>query len=206
MNPLIVVDFNGALLKSRPFDEAHKSWFKLFSILLEDDSVNAWSFKENYFEGVHRCMERYLGGNDKEAQILFARQTYAMCLVAETRQEDLVKEFADYLRTLNERYNLVLLTSAPQEAILPMLRKLECIDLFEIIYPSASKNHPDKISLFNEFMLKYEKPLFYIGLGDKDLGELKEIGIKTISVNWAKKGVFKGDYDIDDVSELNGLL
>jgi hypothetical protein len=47
MNPLIIIDFNGALLRPRPFDEAHKTWFKLFSVLLEDDSVNEWAFKEN---------------------------------------------------------------------------------------------------------------------------------------------------------------
>ena len=206
MDPLVVVDFNGALFRSRPFDEAHKSWFKLFSVLLEDNSVNDWAFSDNYFEGVHRCMEKYMGSKDKETQTLFARQLYAMCLVAETREEDLVKEFADYLRTLRERYNLVLLTSAPEEAVLPMLKKVNCIDIFDIIYPSSSKDHPDKLSLFNAFISRYEKPLFYIGKGDSDLGALKDLDIKTICVNWVTKGKFSGTYNIDTVDELKDIF
>ncbi|MGV8172024.1 MAG: HAD family hydrolase [Candidatus Woesearchaeota archaeon] len=206
MNPFLIIDFNGALFKSRPFDEAHKRWFKLFSILLEDDSVLDWTFKENYFEGVHLCMKRYLGEADKETQTLFARQVYAMALIAETHQEDLVTEFAEYLTTIKERYTLVLLTSVPEEAALPMLRKTGCSGLFDIIYSTQSKNHPDKISLLSEFITKYGLPLFYIGLGDKDLGILKEMNIKTISVNWIEKGHFNGDYIIDSVDELRKIL
>ena len=40
MKPIIAVDFDGALLKSRPFDKAHKRWFYVMSVMLKDDSVN----------------------------------------------------------------------------------------------------------------------------------------------------------------------
>jgi hypothetical protein len=36
VNPIVAIDFNGAILKPRPFDEAHKKWFRLFSLLLGD--------------------------------------------------------------------------------------------------------------------------------------------------------------------------
>lgn len=206
MNPILIIDFNGALLKSRPFAEAHKAWFKLFSTLLEDDSILDWAFKENYFEGVNLCMKKYLGSDDKEAQTLFARQTYAMTLVAEVRQDDLIAEFAEYLHTIADRYTLVLLTSAPEEAVLPLLRKVGCPNLFDIIYSSHSKNYPDKTSLIGEFITKYDTPLFYIGKGDKDLGFFKELNISTISVNWVEIGRFKGDHDVHSVEELKHIL
>lgn len=31
VDKIIAVDFNGALLQSRPFDEAHKKWFYVMS-------------------------------------------------------------------------------------------------------------------------------------------------------------------------------
>jgi FMN phosphatase YigB (HAD superfamily) len=206
MNPIIAIDFDGALFRSRPFDEAHKRWFRLFSILLDDDSINDWAFKENYFEGVHLCMKKYLGDTDNESQTFFSRQIYAMMLVAETVSSDMVKEFAEYLRSIKGRYSLALITSAPKSAALPMLHKTHCADLFDIIYYSPSTDHPDKMSLFGEFITKHERPLFYIGKGDKDLGALKELGINTISVNWVEKGTFKGSHDIYSVDELKHIL
>jgi FMN phosphatase YigB (HAD superfamily) len=206
MNPLIIIDFNGALFRSRPFDEAHKRWFKLFSVLLDDDSLNDWAFREDYFEGVHKCMKKYLGSESKESQTFFARQIYAMMLVAETEQDDLIKDFAEYLRTIKERYTLALITSVPKSAVFPMLQKTHCTDIFDILYSSSARYHPDKASVFGEFINKYGKPLFYIGKGDGDLGLLKDMSINTVSVSWVEKGSFRGDHDINAIEELRDIL
>jgi FMN phosphatase YigB (HAD superfamily) len=151
-------------------------------------------------------MHTYLGFADKEIQTLFARQTYAMILLAEITSDDLVRDFVEYLRTIRERYTLALITTTPEESVLPILRKLHCEDLFEIIFASAPNNHPDKHSLFADFLTKYENPLFYIGLGDTYLGGLKELDINTISVNWVSEGAFRGDYEVDTVEELQKIL
>jgi hypothetical protein len=206
MNPILVIDLKDALVKPRPFIEAHKRWFKLFSVLLEDDSITDWSKKDNYFEGVYVVMNQYLGGSDKEFQTIFARQMFSMMLVAEVRADDLIVDFADYLRTLKERYTLALITTVPEDSITPFLNKLGCGDIFEIVYPSLNKNHPDKKTLFIDFIKKYDTPLFYIGHGDKLLGELKELDINTISVNWVSKGSFRGDYEVDAVEELKHIV
>ena len=206
MNPILVIDLKEALVKPRPFIDAHKRWFKLFSILLEDDSINDWVKKENYFEGVHAVMKLYLKDSDKEYQTIFSRQLFSMMLVAEITPNDLMKEFADYLRTLKERYTLALITTVPEDSITPLLNKIGCGDLFDIVYPSLNKNHPDKKTQFIEFIEKYTTPLFYIGYGDKLLGELKELNINTISVNWISKGTFRGDYEMYSVDELKQIL
>jgi len=206
MNPILVIDLKEALVKPRPFIDAHKRWFKLFSVLLEDDSINDWAQKDNYFEGVHAVMKLYLKDSDKEFQTIFARQMFSMVLVAEISPDDLVKEFADYLRTIKDRYTLALITTVPENSIIPLLNKLGCGDIFELIYPSLNKNLPDKKTLFVDFIQKYDIPLFYVGYGDKLLGELKELDINTISVNWVSKGTFRGDYEVDSVEELKHIL
>jgi phosphoglycolate phosphatase-like HAD superfamily hydrolase len=206
MKPVIVIDFNGALLNSRPFDEAHRQWFKMFSILLDDPSINEWADKENYFEGVHQVMKRYLGNVHKDAQLMFARQTFALVMVAEVKESDIVKDFASYLDTIKDKYTLALITTAPEGSVEPILEKIGCQYLFEIVFKSPYKSYPDKRELFEEFILKYERPLFYIGEGDKDIGLCRDLGIKSISVNWVKRGKFKGDHDIDDTEELKKIL
>ena len=67
--PIIAVDFDGALLKSRPFEEAHKRWFYVMSILLNDESINNYAGLENYFEKVHEVMERFLGKVDEKTKL-----------------------------------------------------------------------------------------------------------------------------------------
>lgn len=76
--PIIAVDFNGALLKSRPFGEAHKRWFYVMSILLKDDSINQYASLDNYFDKVHEVMKRYLGDVDHETRVKFARNLFSM--------------------------------------------------------------------------------------------------------------------------------
>lgn len=200
------MDFNGALLRSRPFDEAHKNWFKLLSILLDDNSINEYASLEDYFDKVHEVMERYLGSVDYETRVSFARNLFAMSTIAEVKQEDLVVEFANYLRSIKEKYSLVLITSAPEASVEPILQKVGCSDLFDILYKSPMTKHPDKKMLFKEFIEKHNKPVFYIGNGDEDITSCHELGIPSISVNWVSKGDVKGDYDIDNVKELEKII
>ena len=78
MKPILAIDFDGALLRSRPFNEAHKRWFSLMSVLLKDKSLNDYAGLENYFDKVHEVMKRYLGNVDGETRIVFARNLFSM--------------------------------------------------------------------------------------------------------------------------------
>ena len=206
MKPIIAVDFDGALLKSRPFDEAHKRWFYVMSVMLKDDSVNKYARLEDYFNKVHEVMRRYLGDVDHETRVKFARNLFSMTTIAEVRKEDLVEDFARYLRRLKKKYRLALITSAPEASVEPILGKVGCSDLFDILYKSPMGKHPNKRELFEEFIKEYGKPKFYVGNGDKDITSCKELGISSISVNWVSRGKVKGDYDIKNVQELEEIL
>jgi phosphoglycolate phosphatase-like HAD superfamily hydrolase len=204
--PIIAVDFDGALLQSRPFDEAHKRWFYVMSVLLKDDSVNQYAGLENYFDKVHEVMQKYLGDVDHETRVKFARNLFSMVTLAEVTKDDLVGDFAKYLRELKGKYRLALITSAPEASVEPILYKIGCSDLFDILYKSPMGKHPNKRELFGEFVKEYGKPTYYIGYGDKDITSCKELGIPTISVNWVSQGTIKGDYNVKKVSELEAII
>ncbi|MFW6047583.1 MAG: HAD family hydrolase [Candidatus Woesearchaeota archaeon] len=203
---IIVIDFNGALLQSRPFDEAHKRWFYVMSVLLNDNSVNEYANLKTYFDKVHEVIGRYLGDIDNETRVKFARNLFSMVTIAKITKDDLVADFTDYLRELKERYRLALITSAPETSVEPILHKVGCSDLFDIIYKSPIGRHPNKRELFEEFIKKHGKPAYYIGNGDKDIVNCKELEIPAISVNWVSQGEVKGDFDIKSVKELKAII
>lgn len=207
MKSLLAIDLDGALMYSRPFVEAHKRWFYVMSVLLEDRSIAEYStIKGDYFPKVHEVMKKYLGEVSKEARTLFARNLYAMTTVAEVKSEDVVSEFVILLRKLTEKYTLALITTVPEGSTKPILEKIGCFDLFDIVYESSMEKHPNKKDLFEEFIKKHNMPEFYIGDGDENMLICKELGMSTISVNWVSKAKHKGDYNIDTVQELKEIL
>lgn len=203
---IILVDFAGALLQSRPFDEAHKRGFYVMSVLLKDDSIKEYADLENYFDKVHEVMELYLGNVNHETRVRFARNLFSMTTIAEVTKDDLVGDFADYLRGLKGKYRLALITSAPETSVEPILHKVGCSDLFDILYKSPMERHPNKRELFEEFIKEHGKPNYYVGNGDKDITSCKELGIPSISVNWVSQGEVKGDYDVNTVKELKEII
>ncbi len=205
MKPTIIIDFNGALLKSEPFEEAHKRWFATMAHLLNDPTINEYATLENYFPKLQEVMQKLLGNSNKQTQIKFARHFFAMLTVAEIKQEHVIKEFAEYLRTIKEKYNIILITSAPEIAVEPILEKTGCADIFDEVYKSPMKQQPNKKELLKEYARDH-KPTFYIGQGDKDITTCKELNIPTISVNWVKKAEIKGEHDIQKVEQLKEIL
>lgn len=204
--PILIIDLNGALIKSRPFDTAHKEWFRVMSELIRDYSINELAFKEDYFNDVQEIMKRYFGDIDIKVRNAFARNIYSMTVVESVKKWDLVDDFAEYLKAIKKKYVLVLVTSAPALAVEGILEKVNCKFLFDAIVASPMDDIPDKKTLLEAFMKKHAKPLFYIGKGDKDIQACKDLGIKTITVNWVEHGEFKGNYEADKVADVDKIL
>ncbi|MFH1211421.1 MAG: hypothetical protein V1659_00655 [Candidatus Woesearchaeota archaeon] len=204
--PILAIDFDGALFYSRPFREAHKKWFELMASLLHDESVKEYAFREDYFRYVHEVMRRYVGNVDENSLNFFARGIYAMATLAEVRQEDLVKEFAAYLESIKNSFTLALVTTAPASCVDPILQKIGCAGLFDIVCKSPMAEQPDKKRLLQQFIAEHGKPRAYIGEGDKDIATCRELGIPTISAGWVNQGKIIGDYNADTVSELESII
>ncbi len=204
--PILAIDFSGALLTLNPFDTAHEDWFSLFASLLHDKSIKEYARTPNYFEKVDKVMIRYLGDVEKDVRTYFAREIFSMIAIAKVEEKDIHNEFRAYLEKIKEKYSLALITSSPASSVNPILKKVGCSSLFDLVYKSPSTEHPNKEKLFKEFIRKEGKPAFYIGYGDSDLKTIGNMGIKTISVNWIKEGENKGDYNIAKVGELEKIL
>ncbi len=204
--PAIIIDLNVALIKQRPFDAAHKEWFRVMGELIRDYSINELAFKEDYFSDVQEIMKKYLGDIDIKTRNAFARNIYSMMVVESIKKWDLVEDFAEYLKSMKKRFVIVLITSAPTAAINGILEKINCKDLFDIVSASPMEEVPSKKELIELFIKKHGKPLFYIGQGDKDILTCKELGIKTIVVDWNNPAVNKGNFEAHNVEELGKIV
>ena len=204
--PAIIIDLNGALLRSRPFDIAHKEWFRLMAELIKDYSINEMAFQPDYFVHVQEIMKKYLGDINISVRNAFARNIYAMCVVESVKKWDLVDDFAELLKHLRKKFHIVLITTAPAMAIEGILEKIHCKDLFDIVIPSPMESHPSKHELIELFIKKYGKPLFYIGQGDKDIVTFQNLGIKTIVVDWVTPSEHKGNFEAHNVEEVKNIV
>ncbi|HIH32132.1 TPA: HAD hydrolase-like protein [Candidatus Woesearchaeota archaeon] len=202
----LIIDLKGALLKPRPFDIAHKEWFRIMAELIKDYSINEFSFLPDYFVHVQEIMKKYLGDIDIKSRNAFARNIYAMAVVESIKKWDVVDDFAEFLRSIKKKYVIVLITTAPTAAVNGILEKTNCKDLFDLIIAGPMEDMPSKKELIELFIKKHAKPLFYIGHGDKDIVTCKELGIKTISVNWVEQGEFKGNFEANKVEDLKNIL
>lgn len=204
--PAIIIDLNGALIRQRPFDTAHKEWFRVMAELIRDHTILELSFKEDYFSDIQKIMKKYLGDIDIKTRNAFARNIYSMMIVESIKKWDLVDDFAEYLRSIKKKFAIVLITSAPTLAINGILEKINCKDLFDVVSASPMEEVPSKKELIELFIKKHGKPLFYIGQGDKDILTCKELGIKTIVVDWNNPPTNKGNFEAHNIEELGKII
>jgi FMN phosphatase YigB (HAD superfamily) len=204
--PAIIIDLNGALIIQRPFETAHKEWFRVMAELIRDHTILELSFKEDYFSDVQEIMKKYLGDIDIHTRNAFARNIYSMMVVESIKKWDLVDDFVEYLRSIKKKFTIVLITSAPTAAINGILEKINCKDLFDIVSASPMEEVPSKKELIELFIKKHGKPLFYVGQGDKDILTCKELGIKTIVVDWVNPAINKGNFEAHNIEELSKIV
>lgn len=194
MKKIIAVDFYGTLIKNEPAEKAHYEWFNIMASALHDNSIKKYAGTKDYFKYVYKVMARYTGLNQKkeeDAQTMrkFARNLFQMsCVALANRYKNriLVKEFASLLEKLKKDYSLALITTSPEDSVLPILKIIKKDSLFDIIYKSPLKKEPKKEELFKAFIKKYGKPLCYVGNSDEDMLACKRFGILSILATWDK--------------------
>lgn len=203
MKQVVALSLDGVLFRHEPFREAHEEWFRLMSSLLDDPQVAQYAFADEYFDKVDEVMQRYLGTIKEEDQTAFARDLYAMCLVARTRKRHLVLAAQAAIKELKEKYVMVAITSSPERAVLPMLEKTGCKELFDGIIASPHSDRPSKEDLFKRCEQQFGKPTWYLGWGKKSLSLAKKLGIQTVGIGWVDGPEGVGDRQVSSVEELN---
>jgi phosphoglycolate phosphatase-like HAD superfamily hydrolase len=180
--------------------------FEIMSVLIGDPEIKKYAFIENYFSKVDEVMKSYLGNVSKESRTKFARNLYAMTVVAEAEKSDLAQGFVRYLRKLKNNYNTALVTTAPEPAVEPMLEKLGCKDLFTMIYKSKPESEPNKKQLFLDLIRENGTPVMYACSSMKDVELCRELGVKSVLVHWITPGCAKGDYSADSPADFEKIL
>ncbi|MBU0461720.1 MAG: HAD hydrolase-like protein [Nanoarchaeota archaeon] len=219
--PVIAVDFGGTLIHEEPSGEAHKEWFRIMGTALDDDSVNKYAGMKDYFPKVYEVMERYTGikaDNEFNKKLLskFARNLFQLTYigVAHRLEKDklLYVDFAKYLRELKDKkIRLALITTTPEDAVIPLLELAGCSDLFDYVYKSKLTSEPSKKELLNEFIKEYGEPICYIGNSGDDINACKELEVVSVQAAWSKehsheKREIKPDFVAEDVSRLKEII
>ena len=216
MKRIIAIDFDGTLIRNEPAKKAHIEWFKIMAGALEDNSIKEYSKIKDYFPKVYEVMSRYTGldqKKDKELLRKFARNIFQMSLIGmanKLKNKILVREFADYLRSLKEKYTIALITTSPEDSVKPILELIKCEDIFDLIYKSSLTKEPDKKELLVEFVKDKGKPVCYIGNEGGDMIACKKLKIPSILVIWDKSADEKtknmADYIANSVEDVKKAI
>ncbi len=217
MKPIIAFDMDGTIIDSSASANAHQQWFEVMAGVLGDDSVRGLAGKEDYFPEVLNVMEKATGlkrqdSFEKGVMVKYARNLYQMLYLAELRKEGkeaFVPEMLDMIIDLKSRCRLALITTAPEDMVLPALDIVGVRKLFDYIYRSPINQEPSKLDMMNKFIKDIGKPSLYVGNEKKDALACKESGVKFALAKWGKHDEEAGgmaNYNLSSPKQLKGVL
>ncbi|MBU2561938.1 MAG: HAD hydrolase-like protein [Nanoarchaeota archaeon] len=217
MKPIIAFDMDGTIISSEASANAHKAWFGFMGVLLKDDSISKLAGKKDYFPDVLGVMERLTGLDQKDSfeksvMVKYARNLYQMIYLAELKKEGkdaFVPEMVDMIIDLKQKCRIALITTAPEDMVLPALEIIGIKKLFDYIYRSPLNQEPSKLEMLKKFTKDVGKPALYVGNEQKDADACKELGIKFALAKWGKHDEDAGQtatYNLTSPKQLRGVL
>jgi phosphoglycolate phosphatase-like HAD superfamily hydrolase len=218
MKPIIAFDLDGPIIHNSAAEKAHEAWFGVLAGLLSDDSVKKMTGQdEDYFPRVLEIMERLTGlrkedSFDKQVMVKYARNLYQMLYLAELRREGegaFIPEVVDMIIDLKKNCRIALITTAPEDMVLPALEIGKIKKLFDYIYRSPLNSEPSKLSLMKKFVRDVGKPALYVGNEIKDAEACKELGVKFALAKWGKHDEGAGElanFNLTSPKQLKGVV
>jgi len=189
--PILATNIDGLLLEHEVFMEPHKAWFKRAIKKTGDDSLEKWIGKENYFLGVNETMEKIMPDSSEEERTKQARKWYQKDVIQyiKNNPEKIKKEIAEKLKSLKEKYQLILITTNSQDYINEILKISNLENIYDKIIASKTEKEPNKEELLNELIEKHGKPEYYLtGKPDEKITDkFEKLGVKVISINEINK-------------------
>ncbi len=216
--PTIAVDFSGTLITEEPSDLAHSEWFEVMVALLKDKSILAYAKEKDYFPYVYKIMERFTGldakkEEDKKLMKKFARNLFQMSYFAaanKIKARLLFQDYANYLRELKQKYQLVLVTTSPEDIVSPILHLVKCDDIFDEIVKSPLTEEPNKEKLLKLLLDKHEGVSLYLGNSLEDAQACRKLKIPFILAMWDKSDYTEAkklaDFTAGSVEELREII
>ncbi len=183
--PILATNIDGLLLDHKVFTEPHKAWFKRAIKKTKDNSLKKWIVKENYFLGVNEAMEKMLPNTTKEKRTEQARKWYQEDVIKyiKTHPNKIKKDVAEKLKSLKEKYQLILITTNSKDYINKILKASKLENIYDKTIASKTNKEPSKEELINELISKYGKPKYYLTgkLEEKITDKFKEFGTKVLT-------------------------
>ena len=207
--PIVAATLSGLFLKHEPWDKAHVLWYKKAAEKLNDDSVNKWANRPDYFKGVDEVMKRIYPDLNDDERTIKARETFfsSVCDYVKKYPRAKNNSVIKYFDSLKNRYRIALITTNTKSALERILSSAGLTDFFDIIEASMPNEKDDKRIVFERFIKKYGKPLIYIGGNRKDIFDYcKEKGIPCIFANFEKQAELEGVESAHNIEELKQKL
>jgi phosphoglycolate phosphatase-like HAD superfamily hydrolase len=217
MKPIIAFDMDGTIISSEAAAKAHQTWFDLVVQLTGDKPFKVPSQREDFFPKVLELMARLTGlnpneGFDRSVLVKYARNLFQMLYLAELHKEGekaFVPDMIDMLVELKPQCRLAMITTAPEDMVLPALEIGQVKELFDYIYRSPLTSEPSKLEMLKKFIKEVGKPALYVGNEKKDAEACKELGIKFALAKWAKhdeEAENMANFNLDNPKQLQGIM
>ncbi|MBW2968089.1 HAD hydrolase-like protein [Candidatus Woesearchaeota archaeon] len=217
MKPIIAFDFDGVLLKGDIAIKAFHDFFNILGDLLGDDAVRKAEYKEDYWPQVYDVMERLTGMRrqvslDKSVMVKYARNLYQMLQLAEVNRQGtdaFISEAVDMVVDLKKTCRLAVITTMPEDIVLPALEKAKLRNLLDFVYRSPLNQEPSKTELMKKFVRQVAKPALYVGNEVSDGEACKELGIKFALAKWDrhdKKAEDLAAFNLTAPGQLKGIM
>ena len=207
--PIVAATLSGLFLKHEPWDKAHVLWYKKAAEKLNDESVNKWANRSDYFKGVDEVMKRIYPKLSDDERTIKARETFfdSVCDYVRKYPEARNNGIINYFNSLKKSYRIALITTNTKSALERILSSASLTDFFDIIEASMPDEKDDKRIVFERFIKKYGKPLVYIGGNRKDSFDYcREKGISCIFANIEKQLGIEGVESAHNLKELKQKL
>lgn len=185
--PILVTNIDGVLLEHKVFYEPHKEWFKRAIEKTGDKNLEEWIGKENYFPGVNKAMKQIMPNATEKEKTAQARIWYQEDVInyIKNHPEKIKTKIADKLKSLKEKYKIILMTTNSKDYINEILKVSNLENIYDGIVASKTDEEPEKSELIRELIEKYDKPKFYLtGKPDeKIIDKLKELEVKVLNID-----------------------
>lgn len=189
--PILATNIDGLLLDHDVFFEPHKYWFERAIKKTKDNSLKKWAGKEDYFLGVNEAMQKIMPNASLKKRTYKARKWYQQDVIKyiKNHPEKTKKDIAKKLRSLKEKYEIILITTNTEKYINKILRKARLNKIYDKIIASKTEKEPSKEELVNELLNKYGKPKYYLtGKPDEKITKkFEELKVKVLKVNEINK-------------------
>ncbi|MCC7570805.1 HAD-IA family hydrolase [Candidatus Micrarchaeota archaeon] len=196
MNKIIIIDWNGTLIRKNILDRA---------TVLRGESISS---DENHKES----LKKFSGIMDEELltiELTHLLNVYYMHMVNLEGEEIFYPEVLKYLNKWSAGgYKLFIVSNMWKRTVETTLELMGISHLFEGIYGNTQNLIYDKKSLIEMIITDVGKPCIYIGDDVEDVDAAKKTGIKSGIVTWGRPWTWDDypEYLMDTFHEVNNLI